>query len=287
MEGKCLLTMEQSRDAGEVTARLLADQDDTFFFDHTLDHLPGMLLIAALLDLVRAEGDFQDAGPDGRISLSLDFHRFCELDDRITLFLRRLTGDDNKSAGWRLGAETGQKRVCTGSATLHPKSPTRFVPDRPAAPGPSVLSAELVHRAQAENVLVSSAHWAGERLTARVQRPPAEHSLHERPVEQLVEAARQFATLAGHVGHEMPLDSKYVLCRVHFELPWELPAGQVHMEWESRPPQENAFDLRVSLYHASGGGLLEEVGSVNFDALIVSPHQYQAIRFRRPRNRSV
>lgn len=150
----------------------------------------------------------------------------------------------------------------------------------PRTPHGSLPIAELVHRVRPENVLVGAVRGDGEQLTGRAQWPPSGHSLGGRVLEQMVEAARQFATLIGHVGHGKPIDSKYVLRSLEADLPLVLPPGEVCMEWLPVPGDGRTFDLRVRLYRSTDEGVTEEVGTVAFNALIVTPREYQAIRFR-------
>jgi hypothetical protein len=102
-------------------------------------------------------------------------------------------------------------------------------------------------------------------------------------LEHLIETSRQFTTLIGRVGHEKPIDSKFVLRRLEVDLPLALPSDDVRLEWVRRRPKGRAFDIAMRLYHPSGEGLDAEVGSASFDTLIVNPNQYQSIRFGRPR----
>ncbi|MER5751330.1 AfsA-related hotdog domain-containing protein [Streptomyces sp. NPDC002088] len=273
----------RSRAPGRTTAQLLVDRDDSFFFDHTLDHVPGILVVAGLADLVREESE--GLRPDRRVKLSLDFHRFCGLDDDITLAVSPLPSGAENEAGWELRAEIGPDVACSGTAVLHQKSSMRFLPAAPVPAGDSLPAAGLAHRTRPENCLIATAWWHDDRLLARAQRPPLDHLLWDRPLEQLIEAARQFATLIGHAGYEKPIDSKFILRTLEADLPLTPPPGDVYLEWTRRPVNGRAFDLTMRLYRPTGDGFDEEVGSANFDTLIVNPRQYQTIRFREHRAR--
>jgi len=266
---------------GKTAAQLLVDKHDPFFFDHTLDHVPGILVVAGLLDLVREE----TPGPrrDGRIELSLGFHRFCGLDDDITLSVAAPPSGSHEEHHRQLHAEIGDDPACSGTVVLHQKSSTRFAPATPVRMGGSLPVADLSHRARPENCFIEAAWWHEGRLLADVRKPAVGHPLHERPLEQLIEAARQFATLIGHAGYGKPVDSKFVLRTLDADLPLMPPSDDVYMEWTGLPPKGRAFDLGMRIYRRYGDGLDEEVGSANFDTLIVDPHQYQRIRFRRKR----
>ncbi|WP_346621686.1 ScbA/BarX family gamma-butyrolactone biosynthesis protein [Blastococcus montanus] len=66
------------RTDGVVRSRLLVDRTDPTFFDHEVDHLPGMLLIDAALRAAAARTDL--VGPGPRLSgIDIAFGRFAEL----------------------------------------------------------------------------------------------------------------------------------------------------------------------------------------------------------------
>ncbi|MEU3983405.1 AfsA-related hotdog domain-containing protein [Streptomyces sp. NPDC026672] len=286
MEKKEILT-GRNHSSGRTTAQLVVDREDSFFFDHALDHVPGILVITGLLDLIRTESS--GIPPDWRVRMSLEFHRFCELDDDITLSITPLTPEDRQESGnenepgWNLRAEIGTDVAVSGTAVLGQKPSAPLVPAAPGQTGTSLPTAELSHRSRPENCLVDEAWWAEDRLLASARKPPAGHLLRDRPLEQLIETSRQFATLIGHAGYERPSDSKFILRTLEADLPPELPADDVRLEWVPRPRKGRAFDLAMRLYHPSGDGLDTEVGSAHLDTLIVDPRQYETIRFRRRR----
>ncbi|MCF3124270.1 hypothetical protein IPZ68_31845 [Streptomyces arenae] len=282
MKEKAILG-ERSQDSGRTSARLLVDKEDSFFFDHALDHVPGILVVAGLLDVIRPE--CEGLRPDGRIKLGLDFHKFCELDDDIRVAAAPSEAGAEDGSAWDLAAELGASAASavSGSAVLHRKSSERFVPAAPAQDGESLSAAELAHRDRIENSLLGAVWWGGDRLVARVQRPPEGHPLRTRPLAELIEAARQFATLIGHVGYDRPIGDKFILSALEVDLPLGLTPGEVSMEWVRKPVDGRTYHLAMRLFRATGDDVDEEVGSANFDAMIVTPRQYQTIRFRRRR----
>ncbi|NEA28219.1 AfsA-related hotdog domain-containing protein, partial [Actinomadura bangladeshensis] len=72
---------------------LVVDESDPFYFDHPLDHVPGMLLFSGLLELAgRADGLRAGGRRPARVVAGLDFTRFCELDRGTTLSCRPVPG---------------------------------------------------------------------------------------------------------------------------------------------------------------------------------------------------
>ncbi|MGD3112655.1 AfsA-related hotdog domain-containing protein [Streptomyces sp. YGL11-2] len=279
MKEKAILR-EWSRSSSGATARLVVDKEDPFFFDHALDHVPGILVVAGLLDLLirtRSEG----LRPDGRIKVSLDFHKFCELDDDITVSVSPSVPETEEEHAWELAGTVDSSIVVSGTAVLHRKSAERFVPAAPGEHGETLAAAELAHRESPENALLGAAWWAEERLLARAQRSPVGHPLRARPLVELIESARQFATLIGHAGFERPIGDKFILSALEVDLWRGFTPGEVSMEWVRKPVDGRRYDLAARLFRSSGDDVDEEVGTASFVSVIVTPCQYQTIRFRR------
>lgn len=138
---------------------LVSDPSHPFFFDHPLDHVPGIMLITALLDLVRSAAAQLDLvrsiaaqpdaappnttppstsppnttppdrrrpagrrGPIGgghRIRTSLWFPRFCELDEPTELRVC----PSSVEGGWTVQASQSRGPVCLGSVAIHQPVP--------------------------------------------------------------------------------------------------------------------------------------------------------------------
>lgn len=256
---------------------LAVDRRDSFFYDHPLDHVPGMLIVSGLLDLVRPL-----AGANGA-SLSLNFRHFCEHNDEIVLKALQAARDPHGLPAWELSVDVGQRTVCDGQVSLIWKSRAENSADDPVCPGESLMKPELVHRTRPENILVDGAWWDEGRLRARVRPPFPAHPLTDRGLEYLIEAARQFATLVGHVGYRKNLDSKYILRALEADLPLTPPPGEVLMEWLPEPSDGRGFDLRVRFYRLLCSGADQEIGAIRFDALILTPRAYRMIRVRQYR----
>jgi hypothetical protein len=203
-----MLIAPPERVAAKWLSELRVDTGDPFFFDHPLDHVPGMLLVCGLLAFVRAvsgekPGRSAPTGqPAGRISLSLAFGSFGEIDAPVALTASLAT---RAAFGtWRVRAAQGERAVCEGVIAMAEESrpggraPAGAVPStvEPSTVEPS--RADLVHRHRAENIVIGPAHQDDSALVAPVLPPPAGHFL-SRPgahrAELFIEAARQFATM--------------------------------------------------------------------------------------------
>jgi hypothetical protein len=204
------------------TADLRVDLEDPFFFDHPLDHIPGVLLVCGLLAIARvASGDSPGRpAPARRIALSLTFGSFGETDSPVTL--TAWPGVGPASGTWEVRATQEGRAVCEGDITLRDEggsadlgSPGRIEPGR-TEPG----RADLVHRHRAENIVIGPAR--PDDLVVPVLPLPAGHFL-SRPgapaAELLIEAARQFTTmlLIERVG--APRDGQFIWHRLTADLP--------------------------------------------------------------------
>ncbi|GHC59638.1 AfsA-related hotdog domain-containing protein [Streptomyces cinnamoneus] len=160
------------------------------------------------------------------------------------------------------------------------KSPTRPVDTLPPRRRADLPVAPLAHRVRPENVFIGDAWWDQGRHLATTHQVHAGHPLDGRDAEQLIEAARQFATLAGHSAYGRPCHFTYILRALEADIPVGFPEGEVLLELLPMPSRRSRFDLRVRVFRTSAQGAVEEVGAVFFDAFIVSPCQYDGFRRR-------
>ncbi|MFF7453407.1 AfsA-related hotdog domain-containing protein [Kitasatospora sp. NPDC008115] len=234
------------------------DERDRCFFDHPLDHVPGMVLVAAVLDLLRARAPRQAA--DGRLWLSLTFDRMCELGPPVWLHSEPAASDDGPA--WRLLAVQDGVTVCRASAGLGggagptvPPAAARVVPpaaarERQAAPADPAL----VHRHLPENVMVGEAVRT-ERAAVLV--PPPGHRLAGAGTHTpaaLIESARQLATMLGHTAHGRAADAQMLWLSLEADLPTGLPAAvPLELWWEFTPPRGARAVYRFAVVEAASG----------------------------------
>src|SRR5437868_2745002 len=109
------------------TADLRVDRTDPFFFDHPLDHVPGMLIFWGALDLARAGA----AGlADHRLRTALTFRRICELAPAPALELVDRAGryDVRVRQGAAVAADGWFAFATTGTVAVPPVAPERPLP---------------------------------------------------------------------------------------------------------------------------------------------------------------
>ncbi|HLV73170.1 A-factor biosynthesis hotdog protein [Actinomadura hallensis] len=260
---------------------LVVDESDPFYFDHPLDHVPGMLLFSGLLDLaVRADELRRPRRrAPGRVVAGLDFTRFCELDRATTLSCRPMPGPNR---AWTVEARQAGETVCEGSIA--------FADDAPAVPGgsrgtvsvpPRQAPAELVHRHRPENILVGEPVRRGRGVVeAAVLQPPAgpePPSPHRGPVE-IVEAGRQFATMLEHQEHGKPMDATLLWVALRLDIPFRIDRDvPLLLRWPIARVPGRRSRCAATLAHAATG---DELGSLTYEAYAVDPEQYARTRAR-------
>jgi hypothetical protein len=256
------------RDADGWSAALDVPPDEPYFFDHPLDHLPGMALISGLLGLVRASTtDLESAG---RLAVQLSLPAFCELDAPV-----RLESPDGVAVR---ACQYGH--VC-GEGTVE------FVPGETSNAGTPVdprftepAPQRSVHRARAANVLVSDVVAAGDVHTGAVRRPAPWHTLATPPgtalaAEVLIDAARQYSTMLTHLALGVPADAQLLLLGMRAEL----PAGvrdALYLRWHRTPPPRGKSTLDIDI--AVGAPDAEPTGRISFDYFSATPAIYKRLR---------
>ncbi|MFJ4091400.1 AfsA-related hotdog domain-containing protein [Kitasatospora sp. NPDC089913] len=209
---------------------VVVDEKDVCFFDHPLDHVPGMVLVAGVLDFVGARAPEQLDADGGRLRLTMSFDRMCELGSPVWLSGGPIAADDGPA--WELAALQDGEAVSRATIRLGgTPSPLRTGREAavPADPG-------LVHRHRPENVLLGGAVRV-ERAAVLV--PPTGHRLAGGGVHTpgaLVESARQMATMLGHTAHGRDVDAQMLWLSLEADLPTGLPIEvPLELRWEFAP----------------------------------------------------
>jgi len=201
---------------------LTVDEENPFFFDHPLDHVPGMLILDTVLQYGERVAWALSGGAFARVTdLTLRFNGLCEKDLPATVELSR-TG----TGACELKANVVQEGhpVCSGflreetQAVPDSIHATHQEPSRRAEP-------ELVHKRDPAGVLVGIPSTAdSERYRADFIPPSQGSPAGVHPVTLLAEAGRQLSTMASHLKWDIPLEWQYLLSEIRLTVshkdPW-------------------------------------------------------------------
>jgi len=269
------MTVNSVRPRCPATGRLLeVDRCDAYFFDHELDHLPGMVLVSGMFDLARSTGMGTLETPGRRLTLVAEFPRFCELDAPVDM---RPRGRPPTLSAW---ASQNGEAVFTGLCATHPEPPT--IPVQSGMDYNFVEAAEpdLVHRRDPGNVLISRMAKCEGAWTVAIREPGPGHRLATTPftpyrAETLVDAARQFVTMICHTVHDTPMDSRFVLTRIDGDWPGGL-CSPSFLRWIPQAPQRGRRRTEFEL--VTGGPGAPVCGRLAFEYFTMSPAGYRRLR---------
>ena len=112
------------------------DLSDPVFFDHPLDHVPGMLLTVAILELAEHDSILES----DNVTFRLTFTRFCELNAPVQVTATREASGTN-----RIQVTQSGRNIATG---LLGRRETQPLMERVTVPAlqEAPVSSELVHR---------------------------------------------------------------------------------------------------------------------------------------------
>ncbi len=266
----------------EVSAVLKVDESHSYFFDHPLDHVPGILILEGMLQLMEL------FLPDNQFikALELNFRRFCEKRDRILIQARPIrparAGAYSVSVVQR-GSMVAQCKVETGEI---PENLARQaaghapVPDLRPFPDPKYL-----HKLHEENVLVTELQEivAGESCSCGLLAPPENHILAEGREDSysllyLLETTRQCVMLIAHLLERIPLNMPMNLVSVGIQLSRPVPRGVPLQFVCSRQPVRKVGQMTIAHIALDIQAAGESIGRTAIKAQVVDKATYQKQR---------
>ncbi|MFJ5921032.1 AfsA-related hotdog domain-containing protein [Kitasatospora sp. NPDC092948] len=258
-------------------AGLTVDQSDPFFFDHPLDHVPGMLLVCAMADLVVVGAPVPAAG---RVEAAISFRSMAELGPELELCVGPF--EDGRHAV-RIAQES--ELVADGWVAISSAAAPAW-PVRPDRTGHPPAQASLVHRVRPENVMIGDPSVADGLVTAAVVPPAESHAMSgRRPgvhrTEAVVEAGRQLSTWLTHRTGGWSLDTQVLLRGVAVDLPLGLPHSlPLALRWQTVPISASRTEFRFDLIAGgdADGDDGQVVGSLTFTGKIMRPEVYARFR---------
>jgi len=270
ISGRTIDILDTAPGRGVPTGFARVDPNDPDIFDHPLDHVPGMLLATASLELAEHASMLK---PD-YITYRLTFTKFCELRAPVQLTARRAAGGTSRIDVTQSG-RTIAKGLLTRCAT---KSPMERVPVPALRDGS--ISGELVHRIDCRNIAIGPLTVEHGRVWTRVRDQGATiGGLPRRAgaVASILEAAREFAVAILHRWGEQPLGIKMILVGLTAEVPTAALAAHVAraLSWQVTPPEQTR-KLLIGVHAV--GGRATKVGSILIVIKCVDAEEYAQLR---------
>ncbi|MEU3648378.1 AfsA-related hotdog domain-containing protein [Lentzea sp. NPDC034063] len=249
----------------QTSAALSVDEEDPFFFDHPLDHVPAMLLLDTCLhNAVRSTSD----GMRVR-SAKFRFRRFCEKDLPTAV---TVSSAGPNPLSHEVSVTQNDTVVCEGEITLVPGEEMSWPLLRADA---RRADKHLVHKLVDDRVLVGPIQRNDGGHTVAVGGPvvrAGRPGLH--PVSPLVEAARQAGIMTLHEVSEVPVGWQFVVTKLQVDL---VAGGE----------RRGATTLRYGTWRLSGqvfvlpaeimaGGRV--VGTISFSGRVMPLSDYHQLR---------
>lgn len=277
------------------TGRLRVDESDPFFYDHPLDHVPGMLLLEGMLRTAahadRADADTRRAdncprgsyGPRHVAALELRLTRLCRPDPPARVEAAPVPGAGG-AARYTVRVVQDGAEICGGTVLLGEASagtgaggPARLPRPRPGR----AADARLVHKRRPGAVLVGPLSRESDGFRADLLTEREEHAAGVHPTTLLVECARQFATMAGHLVAEVPLDWQFLLTTITVATPAPTtpapaPAAErLHLWSRYRATAGRSRAIEVEVRAADRSAAL---GTVGFGVTMLPRRSYERLR---------
>lgn len=262
-------------EAGEAGANLKVDETHPYFFDHALDHVPGILILEGILQLI----ELMSPEAQHLSGIDLSFKRFCEKHRPISIratpvgkrrFSIVVMQDGVEAARCEIETSTiSESETKTGKATARAQAVPRA----------------LVHKAYAENVLIGAIHDLIPGLSYRCDLlpPPSGHILDEGPPSSFLplyvfETSRQFVMVIAHELQKIPLGLPINLISIRLRMDQPAPRGEpLHFECVRQPVRRlgsmTLADLTVELHRPNG-----KIGDITIKAQVVDEATYSKQR---------
>lgn len=266
--GRTIETLELAQIGGVCRGFIRVDCQDPVFFDHPLDHVPGMLLVVAGLELAEHATMLRPAN----VSFRLTFTKFCELDAPVEVNATRKTGGNPLEfiqSGRSIARGLLGRRETALPAELAP------VP----AFGNGSIASELVHRADPGNVSISPLTVEAGRVWVRVHEQAVIGGIPPRAsaVASVIEAARQFTIAILHLWGQQPRGTKMIFIGLTADVPTAVPQGHMTraLSWQATPPEQTR-KLHIDV-HTVGDRAIR-VGSIVIATRCTDEVEYAQLR---------
>ena len=258
------------RSPQSLHAQLVVNEAHPYFFDHPLDHIPGILLLEGVLQLIEL------AMPplSGRVTyvktLTIKFQQYVQKQGVIDLHLEQ--GKDPQVFNAKV-MQAG-KLMCTCILGMAYSSAFETLPAGEFT-ATRCRDKALLHKAREENVIVSDMSGIAQGLSVDTLKLPDEHFFQEGDPEHysmvyFLEVARQCYMQIAHSHLRIPLNTPMNLLALSFTLDRPIPrnsplslAPQAGFDAQDQPFKTNR--VYIDLFNRG-----EKIGQANITAQVLS-----------------
>ena len=210
-----------------LLATMRIDETHPYFFDHPLDHVPGILLIEGVLQSVDLAVKLEQLDETFVSSIDVRFRRYTEKQHPIAIKVQRAAGNaqfhgsisqsGNVVCECTIGVETGSISTTRRRPAVTHSHPAQARPDK-----------RLLHKSRDENVLVEALHDHAGGVSTRTIAIPEGHFFLDGPptahsMLYFLEIARQCLMLVAHTRLDVPLGMPMNLVELRFALDAPIP----------------------------------------------------------------
>ncbi|MBT2338453.1 MULTISPECIES: polyketide synthase family protein [Pseudomonas] len=206
-----------------LQAQLVVNEAHPYFFDHPLDHIPGILLIEGVLQLLELAMPPVGGRAAYVKSLNIKFQQYVQKHAVIDLHLEQ--GQDPQV--FTANVMQGAKLMCTCVLEMAYSSAFETSPPRAFTAMPCRDKA-LLHKVREENVIVSDMSSVAQGLSVDTVKLPDQHFFHDgdpahHSMVYFLEVARQCYMQIAHSHLRIPLKTPMNLLALNFSLDRPIP----------------------------------------------------------------
>ncbi|WP_260963067.1 beta-ketoacyl synthase N-terminal-like domain-containing protein [Pseudomonas citri] len=211
------------RNGQSLHAQLVVNEAHPYFFDHPLDHVPGILLLEGVLQLIELAMPTLGGRVAYAKTLNIKFQQYVQKEGVIELHVEQ--GQDPQVFNAKV--MQGGKLMCTCVIGMAYSSAFEIAPAGEFTATPCRDKA-LLHKARAQNVIVSDMSSVAQGLSVDTVQVPPDHIFQEGdPVHYsmvyFLEVARQCYMQIAHSHLRIPLNTPMNLLSLSFTLDRPIP----------------------------------------------------------------
>ena len=279
-----------------LCAPLQIDTKNTFFFDHPYDHIPGVLFLESINQLIKTALFSKESKKIIWIqSIKLSFEQWGNLNSDIRVTLDSIDSIFPETNGYQISGKIVENKKSTKTVCVKYQARCQIVTNfktnksRPEIPvtrdRSNVANSEIVHKNRSENILISNlTSGKNQDLYCSSVLPSQNHRYYKiknpfYTVTHLFEAARQMSTAIAHQKNGEQLDRTFILLSLQINLKQPIPYNAELELSGTLPKAAQIGHMKVGRQKISLIVQGETAGEVVILGNTVDKESYQRLRF--------